>query len=449
MSSAEDPLATPLRAWAASGAMALTGTYAGPPRAAPGDPAGQVARDLAQLRRLGTELTGRTPDLPGVSVLSERAALAGFHRNAPWSCGGAFRFLPSTDGFFGLSLPRLTDVELVPALTGDDALAGQLDARPDAVDLAWQAAAEWARGTTATAALERARLLGLACATAPAGPEHAGPEHVEPDHVGPERPATLWEAHRLPSGSWPSRPLVLDLTALWAGPLAGHLLHRLGATVVKVESPGRPDGARRGSRAFFDLLHGGHRMVALDLDASADIALLRDLMRRSDLVLEGSRARALRQRGIVAEDIVADGTSWISITARGRASDTVGFGDDVAADAGLITWLDGHPVPCGDAIADPLTGVAAAVAGAQALASPEPSLVEVSMFDVVRRALAAPGPADHDLVRRGGQWWVDDGATLFPVAEPTARVSDGNAAATGADTAVVLRRLGLVPRGAW
>ena len=61
--------------------------------------------------------------------------------------------------------------------------------------------------------------------------------------------------------------VVIDLSALWAGPLCGDLLARSGATVVKVESTQRPDGARRGARAFFDLLNGRKRSVGLDLQS--------------------------------------------------------------------------------------------------------------------------------------------------------------------------------------
>jgi crotonobetainyl-CoA:carnitine CoA-transferase CaiB-like acyl-CoA transferase len=37
---------------------------------------------------------------------------------------------------------------------------------------------------------------------------------------------------------------ILDLGAVWAGPYAGRLLAQLGARVIKVESPYRPDGTR-------------------------------------------------------------------------------------------------------------------------------------------------------------------------------------------------------------
>ena len=72
---------------------------------------------------------------------------------------------------------------------------------------------------------------------------------------------------------------MVDLSALWAGPLCGDLLARAGASVVKVESTQRPDGARRGSRAFFDLLNGRKRSVALDLRSREGVRVLHDARR--------------------------------------------------------------------------------------------------------------------------------------------------------------------------
>ena len=42
-------------------------------------------------------------------------------------------------------------------------------------------------------------------------------------------------------------PRIVDLSALWAGPLCAHLLQLAGASVVKLESTRRPDGARFGA----------------------------------------------------------------------------------------------------------------------------------------------------------------------------------------------------------
>lgn len=153
--------------------------------------------------------------------------------------------------------------------------------------------------------------------------------------------------------------------------------------MIKVESVHRLDGARRGPAAFYDLLHAGHRPVTVDFDSPADMDGLRRLVHRADLVLEASRARALRRRGFVAAEVVAAGVSWLSVTGYGRNHDLIGFGDDVAAGAGLRT---ADLFPCGDALADPLTGVVAATYAVEALAVPQAALIDVSMHAVAAHA---------------------------------------------------------------
>ena len=371
--------------WAASGAMALTGRADGPPRLAPGRPASAVREALD---RVAAAFPGTA--LPGIGLLGERAALAGLRRRGPWSCGGAFRAVRTADGWLGLSLPRPDDVALVPALVGSAEVGDP-----------WAAVAAWAGPRTTAEAAERAALLGLAHAAAPA--------------AAADRPAVVRTVLGVREPR--QRPLVVDLTSLWAGPLCAHLLGLAGADVVKVESVDRPDGARRGEPRFFDLLHRGHREARLDFRADTDA--LRRLIAGADLVLEASRPRALRQLGIDAAEVVGAGTSWLSITARGRDSDTIGFGDDVAVAAGLYI-VDGDDVlPCGDALADPLAGVTAAAEAAEALRSPEARLIDLSMLHV---AAATTGPtAPHEVVRRGDGWWVEDGSGTFAVEEPYAR----------------------------
>lgn len=354
--------------WAASGAMSLSGRPDGPALLPPGSPATYVARQLDELARLTQDRTGTRPDLPSVQLLAERAAIAGLTRNGPWSCGGAFRMVPTLDGFFGLSLARPDDIGLLQAL---------VSAASPAVP--WEMVTEWAHTVTTDAAVERARLLGLPCAGWPPGTS-ARPGVVRAQQGGRRRST--------------ERPVVLDLTSLWAGPLCAHLLGLAGCTVVKVESTGRPDGARRGPSDFFDLLHAGHESVALDFTDKDDQHRLRELLTRADVVLEASRPRALRGLGIEAAAYVAQGITWLSITAHGRQSSAVGFGDDIAVSAGLAVPDAGDLLPIGDAIADPLAGVAAATAVARALQAEHAQLIDVSMVDVARETVGETPDVD-------------------------------------------------------
>ncbi|GAA1869932.1 CoA transferase [Asanoa iriomotensis] len=408
---------SPLTDWAASGAMALTGRADGPALVAPGEPATAVRAALAVFAGLTRARTGRDPDLPGPGLLAERAAIAGFTRKGPISCGGAFRLLSTIDGWLGISLPRAGDLDLVPALT-----EGRTGTDP------WADVAGWARRRGTVAAADRAQLLGIAAAALPRG----SPDDEQLRHrrqlAGSDRTAAIFTRGGPRAGR--GAPLVVDLTSLWAGPLCAHLLGRAGAKVVKVEGVRRPDGARAGPRAFFDLLHAGHAAVALDLTEPSGLAALKALVGRADIVLEASRPRAMRQLGIDAEQAVANGTSWVSITAYGRTGPwqhRVGFGDDVAAAAGMVVREGGKPLPCGDAIADPLTGVYGAVAAAAALLGENAWLVDIAMRDVTM--LAAQGP-----VHPPGD---------VEVSAPVARQPTAAAHALGADTEVVLRRLGL------
>jgi crotonobetainyl-CoA:carnitine CoA-transferase CaiB-like acyl-CoA transferase len=170
-------------------------------------------------------------------------------------------------------------------------------------------------------------------------------------------------------------PLVVDLTSLWAGPLCARLLADHGARVVKVETPRRPDGARLGPKAFWDRLHHDTEQVVLALDDPE----LRRLLDAADVVLEGSRPRALGQHGLGPETCGAK--VWVSITGYGRAVDRVAFGDDAAAAGGLVAWPEDGGDPCfvADAVADPLTGVAAAAGVLPMLRSDGRWLLDVPM----------------------------------------------------------------------
>jgi hypothetical protein len=367
----QDPRAA-MAAWAASGAMALTGR----PGASPlGPPTPLVPRATA----LGHELAaaagalGASVEVSPLELLGERAAIAGLHRRGSTSVGGATRLLRAGDGaWMAVSLARPDDVELLPAWL-------ETDVRDDP----WPVVERAAHEAAAAALVERARLLGLP-ASVLGEAAAAGRPPVRCTVSGTAAPVRAIAEVR-----------VVELASLWAGPLCGSLLRGAGATVVKVESVGRPDGARRGPPAFFDLLNAGKRSVAVDLTTAAGRGALIDELRAADVVIEGSRPRALEQLGIDAESLVTSGDrprAWLSITGHGRtgsARDWVAFGDDAAVAGGLVAQDDRGPVFCADAVADPLTGVAAAVAVLESLATSDRVVLDVAL-SAVAAAFAGP-----------------------------------------------------------
>jgi len=393
-----------LRDWADSGVVTLTGHPDAVPVLPPGDAA-------TRMRMITDELAAATPvRVDGAQVLAERAAIRGSRRAGRVSVGGSCRLLPTADGWAAVSCARPDDVALLGALIGS-----AVDDDP------WDAVAEWLAQHPGAHLDERAGLLGL--------PAHS----VATASAAAEPPAT---GLRSAAGM-----LVVDFSALWAGPLCAHLLGLAGARVVKVEVPGRPDGARRGDTTFYDLLHGGHESVVLDPSTSAGRGALARLVAAADVVIEGSRPRALRGFGLDAQAEADRGCTWISITAAGRDSDRLGFGDDIAAANGLVGLdADGLPVFCGDAIADPLTGV---VAARLALADLPGALWDVSMAGVVASTLQAPGDASAQVVQTGAGLVIEHEGGVEPVAAPTPRRPVASAHAMGADTEATLRDLGI------
>jgi hypothetical protein len=316
----------------------LTGRPDGPP----------IAPPAGVLRRIGA--LGADLSIDPLPLLVERAAAAGFHRSGTRTCGGAGRLLRAADGWVAVNLPRDDDQAAVPAW-----LRAEEETDP------WAAVEAAVPGRTREELVDRARLLGLAVSAL--GEVAAPPEPV---------PAVRW------GDADPVRraPVVVDLSALWAGPLCTRLLAERGAHVVRVESPSRPDGARQGAPAFFERLHQGKTELVCDLQGPELRALLAD----ADVVVVAARRRALHQLGLVAEELQP--RVWVSITGYGRAVDRIAFGDDAAVAGGLVGVDAGGPVFLADAVADPLSGIAAAVAVDAALRAGGRWLLDVSMSGV-------------------------------------------------------------------
>ena len=109
--------------------------------------------------------------------------------------------------------------------------------------------------------------------------------------------------------------LVVDLTRYLPGAYASRELLRLGARVVRVESP-EGDPMRETATAWDAALRGGTESVVCDL--KSDPGFARALMTRADVVLESFRPGVAARLGIGPED-VPDSTIYCSITGFGNS----------------------------------------------------------------------------------------------------------------------------------
>ena len=108
---------------------------------------------------------------------------------------------------------------------------------------------------------------------------------------------------------------VLDSSYVFALPYAGGLLADMGAEVIKVEGPGRPDITRTGGFAgnfperdlgedwwnrpsTYNLIHRGKRSLTLDLTDERGRDVFRQLVRVSDVVMENFTPRVMRGWGL-------------------------------------------------------------------------------------------------------------------------------------------------------
>ena len=373
-----------------------------------------AGRQLLQL----AEETGsqRIAALSGESLLGDRAVLNDFTIPGRQSAGGGCCLYETIDGWIALNLARPDDRTLLPALFGDASLNPHLDADIRSAFAAFPS----------TYLLAQGRDLGLAIASTEEKPTSP--------HI-----VLMVKGQDVSRGSQ-DKPLVVDLSALWAGPLAGHLLWLAGADVVKVESRSRPDAMRKGDPALFALLNQGKASGVVDISTEVGREALTRLLRRADIVIEAARPRALHQLGIDADDIIDDrpGLVWLTITGHGvsgAAAEWVGFGDDCGVAGKLssaLAQVSGAVGFVGDAVADPLTGILAAREAWRHWRGGNSSRIGFSMSSIVSLAVAEEQARDPNLLRSELAAWTNAAGNPFP--DCGLRVPEAALRPLGADT---------------
>ena len=149
--------------------------------------------------------------------------------------------------------------------------------------------------------------------------------------------------------------LVVDLTRNLPGPFASRELLRLGARVVRLESPDG-DPVRDVAPEWDERLNAGKESVLCDLKQDPDVG--KALIARADVVLEGFRPGVAQRLGVGPDD-VPETTVYCSITGFGDADTRVGH------DLNYMGWAGGlaatapamPPLPIADLAAGALTAV--------------------------------------------------------------------------------------------
>ncbi|PLW78020.1 CaiB/BaiF CoA transferase family protein [Cohaesibacter celericrescens] len=215
---------------------------------------------------------------------------------------------------------------------------------------------------------------------------------------------------------------VLDLSRILAGPWASQILGDMGADIIKIERPvtgddtrgwGPPylpafeDSAQENTQpdaAYFACTNRNKRSLALDITAPEGQALVRELVKQSDVVLENFKVGGLAKYGLdyASLSAIKPDLVYCSITGFGQTgpdAHKAGYDFMIQAMGGLMSvtgqpqdTAGGGPIKVGVALADILTGLYATSAILAALAhrgeTGKGQYIDLALLDVQVATLA-------------------------------------------------------------
>ncbi len=260
---------------------------------------------------------------------------------------------------------------------------------------------------------------------------------------------------------------VADFTAFWAGPMAAHILAGLGAEVIHVEGPRRPDGIRMNTlRPLSDpawwewspLFCGANtnkRGISVDLSKPDGHEIATRLLATCDVMIENFSPRVVEQLGLGPDVTQAANPRLVVVRmpafgVSGPWRDRVGFAQTIEQATGLafLTGYEGETPVMPNGMCDPIAGVHAAIAALVALHQREltgrgqvvetpmmggalntaaEQVLEYAAYGHLMRSMGNRSPfVDQDVLRCAGHdEWV-------AVTIPDERRREALAAATGA-----------------
>jgi crotonobetainyl-CoA:carnitine CoA-transferase CaiB-like acyl-CoA transferase len=164
---------------------------------------------------------------------------------------------------------------------------------------------------------------------------------------------------------------VLDLTQYLAGPTVTRLMAEMGADIIKVELAPMGDPSRllptvkNGRSGYFVQQNRGKKSLCLDFDKPAALEVIRELVRKVDIVVENFGPGVMQKRGLDYESLSKFNPRLImaSLSAFGRQSPLAhktGYDMIAQSFSGLMHMTgapDGPPTFVGIGIADVGSGV--------------------------------------------------------------------------------------------
>lgn len=205
---------------------------------------------------------------------------------------------------------------------------------------------------------------------------------------------------------------VLDLTRVLAGPWAAQILADLGADVIKIERPGGGDDTRSwgppylrneegvdtGESTYFLSANRGKRSMTIDISRPDGQALVRELARSSDVVIENYKVGQLKKYGLDFEALRAEKPDLIFCSVTGFGQDgpyahRAGYDFIIQGMGGFMSITGerddrpgGGPQKAGVAVSDLMTGTYATVAILAALVhrdrTGEGQWIDMALLDV-------------------------------------------------------------------
>jgi crotonobetainyl-CoA:carnitine CoA-transferase CaiB-like acyl-CoA transferase len=202
---------------------------------------------------------------------------------------------------------------------------------------------------------------------------------------------------------------ILDFTQFEAGPSCTEALAWLGADVVKVENPNRGDPGRRlkpnhpdDDPYYFHILNANKRSMTANLKSPEGLELIRDLIRKADVMIENFAPGAIERLGLSYDAVKAINPSIIYAQVKGFGAGSPfekNLAFDMIAQACGGTFsvtgeADGPPIRPGISLGDTGTGMVLAITILGALfkrrETGEGHLLEVAMQDAILHYMRIP-----------------------------------------------------------